>query len=62
MEINWPIVIIRTKELFQQRLQRKQYWSKNQAYKLFCQAYDDASFEIADRYAEVVNKDDPTHS
>jgi hypothetical protein len=56
MEINWPIVVIRTKELFHQRLQKKQYWSKNQAYKLFCQAHDDAAFEIADRYAETVHE------
>lgn len=60
MEINWPIVIIRTKELFLAKLQKKPYWSKNQAYKLFCQCYDDAAFEIADRYAE--HKNDPSHS
>jgi len=56
MDINWTIVWLRTKELFQQRLQKKQYWSKGQAYKLLNECHDNAAFEVADRYAE--KKDD----
>jgi len=60
MEMNWPIAVIRTKRLFYDRLQRKQYWSKNQAYKLLCEAYDDACLDTADHFAEHVNSpDDP---
>lgn len=58
MKINWMLVIMRSKELFQERLQQKPYWSKNQCYKLFCKSFDDASFEIADRYFEKKNEKD----